>query len=325
MAEGVEPGSIDEFLSEMYRFVPEDARIMACQFRGDPNSDIYGKWKARVVTEAWQIDEGANVYLCVSAMRKNSRGEFRRRKENFAGGVCLMIDDLGDGIGAKFPLSTIDELAPTALIETSPNNYQAVYFFDSLITDMEKFDGLIRAFIERKFLGVDTGQAGVNRVFRPPFGVNGKPKYGGWKVRMESWKPRLRYSIEQIAEGFHLNIVSARRINRDSNIIESLKPDRIRGFIAVRRLLRAAGMIKREEEDYSGWIQISCPWLELHSDRADTGAAIRLPREENEWFGAFRCHHGHCEGKGWRELTDWITSEGTTNNENAGEFGDYKL
>lgn len=304
----------EEFFNEMRRFLPEDGRIMSCQFRGDPNSDIYGKWRARVLNSTALIDEGANVYLCVSAMRKNSRGEFRRRKENFAGGLLLMIDDIGEGKGAKFPRSVIDPLPPTAMVETSPGNFQAFYFFDKLVTDMDEFDALIRAFIDRQFLSSDTGMAGVNRVFRPPAGINGKPKYKDeagkpWKVRMTEWHPDRRYGVEAIAKAFDLQLVKANRAPRDDAIQLAAKPDRIRSFINTRAALRAAGMIKREEPDYSGWIHITCPWTEDHTDQADTGAAIRVPSPENDFHGAFRCHHGHCEGKGMRELTDWLSGE----------------
>lgn len=303
--------SFNSFFDAMMKFVPPEGRIMSCQFRGDPNSDIYGKWRAKVA-KPHLIDEGANVYLCVSAMKKNARGEFRRRKENFAGGILLMIDDVGDGPGSKFPLSLIDPLPPTAMVETSPGNFQATYFFDRLIDNMNEFDALIRAFIEKQFLGNDTGQAGVNRVFRPPIGVNGKAKYrsGGkpWKVVMHDWEPSRRYSIKQIATAFELTLVRENRITKDTGVLNSLKAERIRNFISVRAALRSAGMIKREEPDYSGWIQITCPWIGDHSDSADTGAAIRIPAMENEWVGGFRCHHGHCEGKGWRELTDWLAS-----------------
>jgi len=297
----------------MLKHVPDEGRIMCCQFRGDPNSDIYGKWRARVVKDTSLIDEKANVYLCVSAMKKNDRGEFRRRKENFVGGLVLMIDDIGDGKGSKFDLSILDSLQPTALIETSPRNFQATYFFDSLITDMELFDALIRSFIERKFLGSDTGQAGVNRVFRPPIGINGKPKYikdgKAWHVNLSNWEPALRYSVEEIAEAFNLTLTKANRLAKDPAILKGNKAGRIHAFISVRSSLRSAGMIKREEADYSGWIQIECPWTDSHSDRADTGAAIRVPAPENEWYGGFRCHHGHCEGKGWSDLTSWLAQE----------------
>lgn len=313
-----------KFLKTMKVYVPEDARIMSCQFRGDPNSDIYGKWRARVLRRANMVDDLANVYLCVSAMRQNSRGEWRRRKENFAGGLLLMIDDLGKGEGSKFPLSLIDALQPTCLVETSPENFQATYFFDHLCQDIEKFDALIRAFIEKQFLGSDTGQAGVNRVFRPPAGINGKEKYRQdtwdqpgrapllWRVIGHNWHPECRYSIEDIAKAFKLKLQQRRPMPRHTGTMNSFKAERIRAFIDVQAALRSAHMIKREEPDYSGWMQVYCPWTEEHTGAADTGAAVRVPAEENEWGGAFRCHHGHCEERGWRDLTDWIAKHAAT-------------
>jgi len=301
----------DEFFKEMLRHVPEDARIMGCQFRGDPNSDIYGKWRARTLRRASMVDELANVYLCVSAMKQNSRGEWRRRKENFAGGLLLMIDDVGDGKGSKFPLSTLSALTPTALVETSAGNFQATYFFDTLIEDIELFDALIRSFIERQFLGNDTGQAGVNRVFRPPAGINGKPRHEldgqPWKVALSEWRPELRYSVQQIAEAFDLKLQKRNPMQLHAGTVNNLKAERIRTFMSVRAAMRSAGMIKREEPDYSGWIQIACPWVDQHTDGVDNGAAIREPADENGWYGGFRCHHGHCAEKGWRELTDWLS------------------
>lgn len=323
-----------DFYWAMRQFVPDNARLMACQFRGDPNSDIYGKWRARTLNDPQGVDDGANVYLCVSAMQRNARGEFRRRKENFAGGILLMIDDIGTGKGAKFPMELIKPLPPTALVETSPDNFQAMYFFDSFVTDMELFDALIRGFINRQFLGNDPGSAGVNRVFRPPAGVNGKPKYRdddnrAWRVRLHDWEPKKRYPLRDIARAFDVELIQRRRPPQDAGIMTTAKGDRIRAFMRTRAALRGAGMIKREEPDYSGWIHVRCPWTEDHTDGADNGAAIRVPEFENDWFGAFRCHHGHCERKGWRELTDWFAQHDSEAlqqvNEHALEFDDYEV
>lgn len=324
----------NEFFQHMRKHVPADARIVFCQFRGSPDDDIIGKWRARVLNNPDAVDELANVYLCVSAMKRNARGEFRRRKENFAGGLLLMIDDIGSGPGSKFPLSVLDPLEPTAMVETSPDNFQAVYMFDDLITDEVLFDALIRAFISKQFLDSDTGMAGVNRVFRPPYGINGKSKYDTpdgkkWHVRMTHWNPERRYSVQQIADAFDLELVKANPPPRDSGIINAAKAERIRAFVDTRAALRASGMLKREDADLSGWIPVTCPWTHEHTGGVDNGAAIRLPEWENDWNGGYRCHHGHCQNRGWRDLTDWLAEEQAQLlemiNARAGDRHEYKL
>ena len=300
-----------EFLAAMKREVPEGAEVMLCQFRGDPNADIKGKWRAHVIDDASIADQRANVYVCVSAMKKNARGEFRRRKDNFAGGLLLMIDDLGAGKGAKFPLSLIEHAPPTALIETSPDNFQAVYMFEKAITDLNTFDALIKAFIEAQFLGKDTGMAGVNRVFRPPVGVNAKPKYEvdgkPWQVRMTEWRPESRWTVEGLVKAFGLTL--KRKGPRLPRGATEDKAANIRAFVDVRNALKDAGMMKRDAPDMAGWTEMRCPWTIEHTGQKDNGAAIRLPAPENRFFGSFKCHHGNCDGRGWRELTDWLAEE----------------
>lgn len=295
---------IEQFVAEMRRNLPDHARMLLCQFRGSPDDDIKGKWRAKVLDDPGLIDHAANVYLCVSAMQRNDRGEFRRRKENFAGGLLLMVDDLGTGPGSKFPLSTIDPAPPTALVETSPGNFQAIYFFDKLVTDMRLFEALIKAFIDAQFLGRDTGMAGVNRVFRPPAGVNGKAKHNGWRVRMTEWHPDRRYSVEQLVKAFGLTLnLRGKPVPRGATVD---KAESIRRFIEVRSALRSAGMLKKEEADLSGWADVECPWTHEHTNAVDNGAAIALPSDENAWQGSFVCHHAGCREKGWRHLTQWL-------------------
>lgn len=299
--------------------VPSEARIIFAQFRGDPTQHAPRKWRARVFRDESQIDPHGNVYFCVSCMRRNSRGEFRRRSENWRGGMLLMIDDLGDGPGSKFPLKIVDSLPPTLLVETSPANYQALYVFDRLVEDRAWFDGLIRGFIERQFLGTDTGQAGANRVFRPPVGVNDKPKYGGgFEVRGHAWTGKT-YDPVEVARAFDIDVSRPRvRLRYDATVDSA---ERIRFFKECRAALRRAGMLKDEEFDLGGWAAITCPWVEGHTGSVDNGAAIRLPAEENAWSGAFRCHHASCEGKGWGELSDWLLDEVAWQLERANDEG----
>lgn len=321
-----------EFFNALNHFAPTEGRVMYCQFRGDPNDDTPGKWRAKVLNNPDAVDSDANLYVCVSAMKRNQHGEFRRRKENFAGGLCLMIDDLGTGLGAKQPMSTIERLQPTALIETSPDNYQAIYMFDRLETDMLKFEALIRAFVHNCLLtAANSGMEGVNRVFRPPAGINGKGKYKKegqvWRVRLAEWHPENRYSIDRIAAAFGLSLVKENRMPPDPSIMNSNKGELIRAYVEAKRVLRYADMLKREEPNRSGWIDIQCPWTENHTDQADNGASIREPDADNGWSGAFRCHHGGCAEKHWRDLTDYI-NDGVVEmcdsaNRNAKEMTDY--
>lgn len=294
-----------DFLGAMYTHAPEGSRVMACQFRGDPNDDISGKWRARPVNSVTALDDGANVYLAVSAMGRNDRGEYRRRKENFRGGLLLMIDDIGTGPGSKFPMSMLDAAQPTALVETSPDNHQAVYMFDTAITDHVTFDALINGFISRQFLGRDTGMAGINRVFRPPYGINGKAKYNGWAVQCRSWNPERRYGIKELAEAWGIDLSPGLPTALGHRATIG-KAESIRAFVAVRQALRDSGMLKRSEPDMAGWQDIVCPWTANHTGGVNNGAAIREPAEENGCVGAFRCHHGTCEGKGWAALTQWL-------------------
>jgi hypothetical protein len=300
---GERKGAVEDFVAEMYRYVPPELRILKMQFRGDPAVDA-DWWAKPLAHNAAVIDDDANVYFTVSAFRKD--GTYRRRKVQFGGGVLLMIDDLGTGSGAKFPRSKIDELPPTALIETSPDNFQAIFMFDRLVTDQAQFNALIDAFVREKFLDQDPGMKGVTRVFRPPFGINGKPKYGGWRVRLALWAPQCRYSVEEIAAAFRLDLIPPRSVRRRC-VPRSLAANRIDEFKLVEKELHRLGMVRGVPRDDK--LDIHCPWEGEHSQPKETGAAILAPGADNNWSGGFKCHHGSCEGRGWRDLTDWLADE----------------
>lgn len=292
----------------MYRYVPCDLRILRAQFRGDPAIDA-NWWAKPLAHNAAAIDDGANVYFTVAAFRKDSTSRYRRRKVQFGGGILLMIDDLGSGPGAKFPLSKIDELPPTALIETSPDNFQAIYMFGRLVTDQAQFNALIDAFVRKKFLDQDTGMKGVTRVFRPPIGINGKPKYGGdWRVRLAEWAPHYRYSVGEIVDAFGLEL-RVEPPRRRRNIRRNVAGVRIVAFELVEQELHRLGMV-RGKALRGDWLDIYCPWEHEHSDGNRTGAAIVVPNPANHWYGGFRCHHGHGDRKyTWGDLTDWLADE----------------
>jgi RepB DNA-primase from phage plasmid len=295
-----------ELLQEM---VPPEARLILCQFPGDPDKvDDSRKWRPRSY-QPFMVQDDWNVYLCLSAMGRGGVGnKFRRTKECWQGGLCFMVDDLG----TKLPMSLIDRLPPTALIETSPKNYQAIYVFSSRVDDMAKQEALINNFVEVHCPNsTDPGQKGVNRVFRPPIGVNGKAKYrsakGEWRVRLAAFNPECRYSPERIAEAFGLSLEKPPQRFRSDRVVGD-RDMRMKFFNEVVGILKKAGALKVQSDgrafNRAGWAEVTCPWIDGHSLSADTGAAIRWPEADNDYHGAFRCHHGHCEGRGWRDLVE---------------------
>lgn len=313
---------IQEYIEALYKYVPDDARIILCQFRDDPHSEDLKKWRPRVLRrDGNNIDEWSNVYVCISAMRQNGRHEWRRRRDCFAGGLMVMLDDV-----TSLPEG---HLPPTAIIQTSPNSQQYHYFLDRLEVDEGKFDGLIRGLTSSNLLEIDGGgSASITRVCRPPIGRNTKAKYGtpSPRVTLVEADYSRRYSCEQIAEGLGVQIMRryiVKRLDTDPTSYE----ERTKAFILVYRQLKELGLLKSNGQDMSGWIEITCPFInglytddgkvifKEHDKGANNGAAIRVPADENFNYGAFRCHHSHsnAEGQaqqlGWKDLTQWLNDE----------------
>lgn len=292
-----------DFLAALGKGIKDDERLILCGFRGDPDKAPTDAWRPRPykVGGSFPFDPPDNVYVTVASFGRAYDGTFRRRKELFKGALALMVDDVGTKI---LDVPRLTAIKPSAIMETSPGNYQYWYFFKEIERDVRRFEGLIRSFI----LDVcpdatDPGMAGVTRVGRLPGFANDKPKYGGWVVKLTSFNPNRRYTIEEICEALkiRLNIPSRQRL-----IIKEQATARIESYYTVYEWLSQNKMVKRDDPDMAGWTEIECPWRDEHTNRANTGAAIREPNEENGFNGAYKCHHGHCAKKGWRELTEWI-------------------
>lgn len=301
-----------QFIGLLEKMVPPEARLILCQFSGDPDTvDDSTKWRPKVWKQAL-IQENWNIYLCVSAMGRGGVGDkFRRTKECWEGGLAFMVDD----VGTKLPMSLVEKLEPTALVETSPGNFQAIYVFDTLVEKVADQEALINNFVDR-YCGEegkkDPGMKGINRVFRPPFGINGKAKYKGedgrpWRVRLRRFNPEARYTPQAIAAAFGITLevpLPTYRSNRKPGDREA----RIEDFRRIFELILSAGIVKDKSRPFNraGWAQVHCPWRDGHTGRADTGAAIRWPATDNDFYGAFRCHHGHCEHRTWSDFCQFV-------------------
>ena len=222
-----------------------------------------------------------------------------------------MVDD----VGTKVNIDVVASVRPSAIVETSPGNFQWWYFLEHAETDMARFDGVIRAFISGRLLGADPGMGGVTRVGRIPGFVNGKARHNGWVCKLTELTPDRRFTIDGLLEAFALKINGRRVIREQLQTVEAI--ERNRAYAGAFKFLWNRGMMKRDEPDPSGWTEITCPWLDGHTNGSDTGAAVREPAAENDYYGAFRCHHGHCADFGWSELTQWINDQAAEELEDA--------
>lgn len=293
-----------EFMTALARDLPDDERLIFCGFAGDPGNRTTANWQPR----SWRPGDGlpisparTNGYVCVSSMRRAADRTWRRTRDCFAAGRALMVDD----VGTKVPFLAFDQVPPTTIVETSPRNYQGWYLLARPEPDARLFDAVIAAFIRGRLLdGADPGMAGVNRVGRLPGFVNGKPQHDGFRVRVVDADWSRRYTIDDLVCGFGLHVVTP---PERPLLVPSDGHQRIDEFKSLHTFLRNAGMVLRRE-NVGGWIDIICPWASEHSNPRDNVAGLALPSADNGWTGAFRCHHGHCLGRGWRALAEFANA-----------------
>lgn len=314
------PDDAQRFLAAMFPALPLDERAILCGFTGDPGCLPKHAWRPRPWTlgAALPFAPTANAYVCVSTFHatknphREDRLEWRRRREGFAAARAFMIDD----VGTKLPSSIIDALAPSALVETSRGNFQAWYWLSEPMRDLTAYGAFVDSFITAYAPGEkDPGMAGFNRVGRLPGYVNGKPQHDGWRCVLHELHEQ-RHSAAQIAATFELPWPPKKtRANpaaafeaalHGTPVFDVLIQDRTAAFLGFYRQLRDAGLMRGTAPDASGWVPMRCPWTDEHTGRADNGAALRLPHKDNGYYGAFKCHHGNCAGRGWRHLTGWI-------------------
>ena len=304
----------ESFLTDLARGLAGEERLILCGFPGDPYSAGPTAWRPRPWAPGREIPFGPldNASVTVGAFKKAGDGTYRRRTETFTAGLALMVDD----VGTKVDREHVAGMPPTWKIETSPGNEQWWYLLAEPERDMARFDGLIRAFIHGKLLGADPGMSGVTRVGRLPGHLNGKKAYGGFTTRVTEHNGS-RWTPQELLDGFGLQIMG-RRVQREKLPTEEAI-ERNRLFAATYKWLDQRNMLKKHEPDPSGWTEMTCPWMDDHTGGVDSGAAVREPAPENDYYGAFRCHHGHCIDKGWADLTEWVAEQSVEELERAAQ------
>lgn len=247
-----------------------------------------------------QLRDRANQYFAISLFHSIDDDKARRRKELFKAAYCFVIDDIGEKISLD---KMAGEIAPSWILSTSPNSQQWGYILSSPCTDREKVESLLHGLVSKFCLNnVDPGMLGVTRYVRLPEGYNTKSSKMNlnngqpYKCQMILWNPTQQTTIEQYAEAFKINLKETNRI-----IIED-DPEYPDDFFLDHPVWNIM-----ELKEHLSWkkYRITCPWIDEHTDEADTGTMLFINK-----YGllGFKCHHGHCSERKGSDLIKELNS-----------------
>ena len=296
----------DEFVRAIFRDVAPGQTPAVCSKVGDPTKRGWLALPAGDVNQ--QCRDEHNNFFNASAYSPQDDGGLLARKSHARATYCVMLDD----VGTKVPRDRLHGVVPSWIVETSPGNYQYGFMFTEPVREAATIDRLFERIVEAGLC--DRGASGpVTRWSRLPNGVNGKQKHIGgdgkpFQCHLESWDPTKRYTPAALAEALGLPPAPVRflpgpaeqraaREDRDA-VFKRRAPEN-----PVVVALKEAGLYK--EELAPGRHDITCPWVEDHTDAIDNGAAYFAPDIDHP-VGGFRCHHAHGDALTIRDLLAYL-------------------
>ena len=303
-----------EFVAAVFPILPEGAFVAVCSKSGDPG---LGGWSAsRADQGAVNLSAAKNNYLGCSSFYPGNDGSFKARKTQFAACHFLMLDDLG----TKVPLDRLTGFDLSWLIETSPGNHQGGIILADPLTDGAVAVRLLNAVIDSGLC--DAGATGpLSRWARLPVAINGKAKYADedgmpFQCRLVEWRPDNRYTPQGIVDRLQLELAPAGRPkktakpsahsaddsrNTGNDAADVLTPKAAENPVVA--VLKARGLYKTPLG--SGKHNMTCPWVQEHTDQLDTGAAYFEP-DEFYSVGGFCCQHSHRNKYHIRALLEFL-------------------
>jgi hypothetical protein len=263
------------------------------------------------------LDKGALQYhndgaiKCTWPAYLPEQAKIKKGDAWYANTACFILDRFADGkvsasasncervafmvlddVGTK---SKVPPLAPTWIIETSPDNYQYGYTFALDDQPLKgDFSAAIKAIADAGF--TDGGAINPVRNFRVPDSVNLKPNRNSYASKLIELHPEREFSLPQICVALQVTPAPA-----DTASITSirLKDD---GGDDVLSWMSANGMIITPANS-EGWIGVVCPNSASHSDGNPEARYKPLDR-------SFCCYHEHCQDLDSKTFLSWVADNG---------------
>ncbi len=293
-----------EFMAEIFSNIAPECQPMVVSIPNkldDKSFRKYGKGKPQGDANI-QCPAANNNYFSLSTYKPDENGNYHRQKKHFNALHCIMLDD----ICTKVPLESI-KLRPSWAIETSERNYQFGYIIKAPINSETFASKLGKELTEREL--TDKGAGGFTaRLARLPVAQNTK-REEAFVCRMAHWEPETKYQIDDFLMAFDIHVISSaspqKKAKKSKNSILAQssiyipKPDENPVIVA----LKENGLYKQPLGN--GKHDITCPWVNEHTDVVDGGTAYFEPNESYP-LGGFKCLHSHGEGQNISNLLDYV-------------------
>jgi hypothetical protein len=293
------------FLQAIFGHSPSHECPMLVSFKGNPSKIDKRHWHGHpwINTSTIELPSDANNYFSLASFKPNEAGEYRRKKAQFHSLYAVMLDD----IGSKVPIERLT-LKPSWLLETSSDNFQAGYILAEPITNSKTADQLMNAIVNAGLC--DPGANGPTaRLARLPIAVNGKHE-PTFQCQLTRWEPEKRYSAQELVDGLQLEIIKVGQPKRNRNQAEETRDADNEQIWTPRPEENAVLAALRKRNLYKlplgeGKHDITCPWIDEHTNFIDSGTAYFEP-DDNYPLGGFKCQHGHCNERHIRDLLRFL-------------------
>ena len=219
------------------------------------------------------------------------RGRPSASRANIDRCCVLVLDDIGTK--AKAP-----PLAPTWVMETSPDNFQWGFAFRREARPLAgEYEAAIRAIAEAGY--TDEGAINAVRNWRLPGSRSMKPgPEGEFRAVLHEFHPSREYTLAEICDALgvvpgEVDTATMRgvRLTSDGGV-----SDNVYQWLVSQSLVLSA-------PNGEGWAGVVCPNAEAHTDGAVEGRYAPEVR-------AFTCFHGHCQHLDSRAFLDWVAAQG---------------
>jgi hypothetical protein len=207
-----------------------------------------------------------------------------------------MLDDVGTKYSPPEGWLEPSYKMQTSISEEGIVNQQWGYFLDIPIKDIAFAKVFLKEMINGS--GASDKVGDLARFIRLP-GSNNKPKYAGQNqvVRLTSWNPMARYSVETMLGWIGKSRDELENISAPTplQVIEDT------GDHPMVTAFSDCDLLLTDGPNDEGWLDVTCPWEERHTTAEGTNTGL-LIRPNGSWH--IHCFHSSCKPEGSDKFKD---------------------